>query len=275
MHRFMLFLGLGTALMAGAACTGPAPTPLGAAAGGNDADTLRRLMAEGHAPDEADEYGITPLMWAARAGALGAMTALIDAGADVNARDTHNRWTPLLHAIHTHAARAVAMLLDRGADANLPAPGGLTPLLMAADDPEPGMVTVLLAHGADARAEGPGGATPLTQAVSGGALTDLTDRPLLGGCHPETVKALLAHDPSLTLPNSFAGRQALWWARFNNCDAVLTLVGAIRTGPRSTAAGGSRPSRQPERVTRSQAAEATTPQDGPQRTPATAARFRP
>jgi ankyrin repeat protein len=216
-------------------------------------------------------------MWAARAGALDAMAALIDAGADVNARDdANNRWTPLLHAIHTHAAPAVALLLDRGADANLPTPRGLTPLLMAADDPEPAMVALLLAHGADARAEGPGGATPLTQAVSGGALTDLTDRPVLGGCHPATVKALLAHDPSLTLPNSFAGRQALWWARFNDCDAVLTLVGGTQTGPGSNAAEaeGSRTSRQPDNVMRSQPAGSTTPQDGPPRTPATAARFR-
>jgi ankyrin repeat protein len=273
MHRFMLFLGLGTALMAGAACTGPAPTALGAAAAANDTDTLRRLIAEGHAPDEADENGVTPLMWAARAGALDAIAALIDAGADVNARDTSNRWTPLLHAIHTHAAPAVALLLDRGADANLPTPGGLTPLLMAADDPEPAMVASLLAHSADVRAQGPGGATALTQAVSGGALTDLTDRPLLGGCHPETVKALLAHDPSLTLPDSFAGRQALWWARFNDCDAVLTLVGGIHTGAGPNTAQGSRTSRQPEHVMRSQPAATTTPRDGPQGTPATAARF--
>lgn len=230
MHRFMLFLGLGTALIAAGACAEPPPTPLGAAALENDADAIRRLLADGHAPDEAGEYGITPLMWAARAGAVRAMTALLDAGADVNARDTNNRWTPLLHAIHKQRRPAVAFLLERGADPNAAGPGGLTPLIMAADDPHPEMVVALLAYGADPRTEGAGGRTALTQALSGGAFTDI-DRPLLGGCRPATVKALLAHDPALTVPKTSAGRQALWWARFHDCEEVLAMIGAPRQGP--------------------------------------------
>src|SRR5205814_2473865 len=152
------------------------------------------------------------------------MTVLLDAGANPNAHDANNRWTPLLHAIHKQRADAAALLLDRGADANLAAPGGLTPLLMAADDPDPTIVALLLAHGANPRAEGPGGRTALTQAVSGGALTDLTDRPLLGGCHPATVRALLTHDPTLALPATFAGRQALWWARLHDCVVALQHI---------------------------------------------------
>jgi hypothetical protein len=61
-------------------------------------------------------------------------------------------------------------------------------------------------------------------AVSGGALTDL-DQPLLGGCHPATVRALLAHDPSLRLPDMLASREALWWARFHGCADVLKMIG--------------------------------------------------
>src|SRR5207237_1701772 len=126
----------------------------------------------------------------------------------------------------------------RGADANRATPGGLTPLLMAADDPDPTIVDLLLAHGANPHVEGPDGRTPLTQAVSGGALTDFTDRPLLGGCHPATVRALLTHDPTLGLPDTFAGRQALWWARFHDCAAVLTLIGATRAGAAQQAIAG-------------------------------------
>jgi ankyrin repeat protein len=225
MRYVMLVLGLGTALVA-VGCTDPPDAPLTAAAARNDATDIRRLLAAGTAPDAAGRGGITPLTWAARAGAIDAMTALLDAGADPNAIDTRStRWPTLLHAIHKQHPDAVRLLLTRGANPNLAAPGGLTPLIMAADDPDPTTVTLLLSHGANPRAEGPGGTTPLTQAVSGGALTDITDRPLLGGCHPATVRALLAHDPSLAIPETQAGRQALWWARFNKCDDVLSLVG--------------------------------------------------
>jgi ankyrin repeat protein len=162
-------------------------------------------------------------MWAARFNATPAMRILLDAGADPNAADHRFRWTPLLQAIHKQRLDAMRLLLERGADPNGRAPGGLTPLLMAADDPDPTAVALLLAHGADPRVEGPGGRTPLTQAVSGGAMSDI-DRPLLGGCRAATVRALLAHDPTLRLPNSFAGRQALWWARFNECSDVLGML---------------------------------------------------
>src|SRR5438034_1745148 len=58
-------------------------------------------------------------MWAARSDAIEAMTALLDGGADPNARDLRNGWTPLLHAIHRRHVDAVRVLLERGADPNL------------------------------------------------------------------------------------------------------------------------------------------------------------
>ena len=225
MHRFMLLIGVSYAVLASGACGAKPTRPVGAAAVSNAADRVSDLLAEGHPADETDEYGVTPLMWAARYNAVHAMAVLLDSGADVNARDTNNRWTPLLHAIHRQHANAVALLLERGADPNAATPGGVTPLMMAADDGRPAMVKVLLEYGADPRVEGPGGVTALTQAVSGGALTDVTDRPLLGGCHPETVRAFLAHDPTLKIPKSFAGRHAIWWARFHGCEDVLRMVG--------------------------------------------------
>jgi ankyrin repeat protein len=224
MRRVMLLLGMGYALLAAGAC-GPRPTrPVGAAAVANAPDRVSELIADGHSADEADERGVTPLMWAARVDAVEAMRVLIDAGGSLNARDANNRWTPLLHAIHTQHPRAVALLLERGADPNLATPEGVTPLMMAADDLRPVMVKTLLQYGADPHVAGPGGATAFTQAVSGGALSDVTDRPLLGGCHPETVRAFLEHDPSLKIPATFAGRQAIWWARFHGCTEVLGMV---------------------------------------------------
>ena len=159
-------------------------------------------------------------MIAARRGALAAMNALFDAGADPNRRDRRFDWTPLMHAVHKGQAKATEALLERGADPNLGTEGGLTPLMMAAGDPDPRIVELLLAHGANPRTAGEDGDTPLARAVSGGALSDV-DRSILGGCHPATVRALLAHDPALRLPANLEGRVALIWARLRGCSDVV------------------------------------------------------
>lgn len=222
MHRIMLLVGITTSLMTAGACGAEPTRPLAIVAARNAADLVHNLLLERHDPNERDAHGLTPLMWAARAGAVEAMKALLDGGADPDTRDVTNEWTPLFHAIHTQQAEAVRLLLDRGVDPNRPA-RMTRPLVMAAADRDPAILQLLLAHGADVNGRGIGGSTALTVAVSGGALTDI-DRPLLGGCHPATVRALLTHDPTLRLPDTIAGREALWWARFHGCVEVLTLV---------------------------------------------------
>ena len=215
MRSLLLFVGMGTALIA-AGCSPAVPTrPLGQAAARDDLDAVRQLIAARNGVDERDANGLTPLMWAARRSAVAVISALLDAGADVEGRDAQHQWTALQNAVHTQRVDAVRVLLDRGADPNARVdPGGITPLLMAAGDPDPAIVKLLLAHGADARHQGEWGDTPLARAVSGGPFLDI-DRPLLGGCRAETVRALLAHDPTLRLPDNFAGRSALSWARLH------------------------------------------------------------
>jgi ankyrin repeat protein len=223
MHRVLLFAGVGLSVLASDGCSGGPSLPLAIAAARDAADTVRALLSDRHDPDQRDAGGVTPLMWAARRGALAAMRALLDAGANPAARDTRTGWTPLLHAVHTRQLAALRLLLEHGADVNQRA-AQTTPLIMAAADPDPSMVELLLAHDADPHQRGPGGSTALTVAVSGGALSDI-DRPLFGGCHAATVKALLARHPTLKLPDTIAAREALWWARFHGCAEVLSLVG--------------------------------------------------
>jgi len=223
MHRVLVFAGMGLSLLASDGCSGGPSLPLAIAAARNAADTVRTLLFDHHDPDQRDAGGVTPLMWAARYGAVDAMRALLDAGADPAARDLRNGWTSLLHAVHTRQLAAVQLLLERGADVNQRA-AQTTPLIMAAADPDPAILELLLTHGADPHQRGAGGSTALAVAVSGGALCDL-DRPLFGGCHPATVKALLTRHPTLTLPDTIATREALWWARFHGCAEVLSLVG--------------------------------------------------
>jgi ankyrin repeat protein len=157
------------------------------------------------------------------------MAILLDAGADLNARDTHNRWTALMHAVHKRSAGAVTLLLERGANPNaVEYEGQLVPLLMAAGDGDPvipAIVRRLLEHGANPRYRGEWGETPLALALSGGAFTDLTDRPLLGGCRPATVRAILEADPEIRLDDNSASKRAYLFARFHGCVDSIQMIG--------------------------------------------------
>jgi ankyrin repeat protein len=108
----------------------------------------------------------TPLMFAARDGAIDAVRALAGSGADLNLLDPDGTTALTLAIINGHFDTAVA-LLEKGADPNLADKNGMTPLYAAVDmntiqtvwgrpmplledstDPV-GMVRSLLAHGAD------------------------------------------------------------------------------------------------------------------------------
>jgi ankyrin repeat protein len=111
----------------------------------------------------------TALMYAARQGARGAVAALADARADLDATDPDGSTALTLAAINGHAD-VVALLLERGANPNLADRTGMTPLYAAVDlhtmqlgfgRPDPpsavvagsvDMVKGLLAHGADPNA---------------------------------------------------------------------------------------------------------------------------
>jgi ankyrin repeat protein len=225
MHRFMLRLGLGAALLAAGACAQRPETPLTQAAARNDVAALRHLLDDGHKADEGGDSW-TAMIWAARSGSVEAINVLLDSGADVNLpRSTGDNWdaTPLQHAILQRQPAAVRLLLARGADLNRGAGGSLTPLFLAAGDTNPAILKLLLAHGADPSVENENGATPLSRAVSAGTLNG-PDRPMFGGCRVETVRALIAHDPALRLKRNSAWNDAIWWARFQRCDEVLRLI---------------------------------------------------
>jgi ankyrin repeat protein len=94
--------------------------------------------------------GSTPLLFAARTGALATARVLLDAGANVN--DTTSAGTSaLVVAAHSGHGALAAYLLERGADPNAAA-AGYTALHAAVLRGDLGLVKALLRHGADPNA---------------------------------------------------------------------------------------------------------------------------
>jgi ankyrin repeat protein len=80
-----------------------------------------------------DGGGLTPLVFAARQGALDSVKVLVEAGADVN-QATQYGWTPLLTATQNKYYKVGSYLLDHGANPNIANKGGWTPLYIATDN---------------------------------------------------------------------------------------------------------------------------------------------
>jgi len=179
-----------------------------------DVDRLARLLDGSPALVEAlDEYGMSPLHWAAFVGHKGTVDMLLERGANPNRRAGQGKpfaevdygdgarvpeviaavWgtnrveravgiTPLHLAAHCRSPGIVASLLQAGADVNAKAEeGGFTPLHLAATRAARAvdMVAVLVAEGANLEAGDANGATPLHWAALLGRL--------------DTVQALLSH----------------------------------------------------------------------------------
>ena len=120
-----------------------------------DVPALRVRLAGATTPNQPDDAGATPLMYAAAVGTIETMRTLLDAGADVN-RPGRDGMTPLMWA--TGDLAKVRLLVQRGALLDAKADNGTTALVAAAQRGAADVVQYLLAHKANPMATGDEGA---------------------------------------------------------------------------------------------------------------------
>lgn len=194
----------------------PEPTPLQKAAAQGDLDALTALLDAGAEVDAAPNHGFTPLTRAAAAGHIEAVHLLIRQGANVNASGGVGRHVLLLAAWHEaeHGDRGIVRaLLDAGAEMNQTSCWGETALFGAASFTN-GLPTVrlLLTRGADVNIANQAGWTPLMQAALDGSAG--------------IVRELLSHKPDLDAKDQ-DGKTALDLAvQYQHADVVQLLAEA-------------------------------------------------
>jgi ankyrin repeat protein len=197
---------------------GEPQTPLAIAARDGRTVEVRRLLAAGADIHEEAGAGFPALAWAARAGQIESMHALVEAGAPLDGRDHGvNHWTPIMHALHKDRTEAALALLEWGAEPDATSDNGTTPLMRAACENEPRVVGALLKRGADPRRCADSDENTIDFAIGGG--------------NPDIVRMLLRAAPDLHPSNSFEGKLTLWVARLRGKKAVLEALHEPRPHP--------------------------------------------
>lgn len=137
-------------------------TRLHCAIGSRDPERAVALLEAGADVHARNRLAQTPLAIAVE-GSADVVAALLDRGADVNARDGTGN-TVLMYAARGGIPEVVTRLLDRGANVNARNDAGFTPLLIAVTSGGAGIVALLLDRGADAGATDRKGHTALNLA---------------------------------------------------------------------------------------------------------------
>lgn len=173
----------------------------------NDLAGLRTMAASKAAANAADDHGTTPLMHAAAIGSPEALKLLLQAGADVNAKNGLGVTALIFGAMQP---AKVKLLVDAGADVNAVSKLGRTPLMVAAGTPgSVESVRLLLSKGANVNPADARGNTALTAAARAG--------------ETESMRLLLERKADVNA-GDFLGMTALTWAAGHADLAAVELL---------------------------------------------------
>jgi ankyrin repeat protein len=219
-----------------------------ATAGGRK-DMVRFLLAQGIDANDIARDGRTPLHAAVWADNKPAAILLLEAGANVNARQDSYGYTPLMIAARQGDEEMVRILLNRQPDVEAVDKRGQTalmlalqhrnralasPLMEAKDTGAQRIADLLIAHGADLNHPGPAGFMPLDQAiydsrwdlarwlVAKGAKPDLFSASALG--MKDLVEAMLAADLRVAMSTRPPFGLPLAWAAHGKQAAVARML---------------------------------------------------
>lgn len=119
------------------------------AARNGDLEGIARALREGADANGNGEDGVTALLAAVHAEETKAIEALVRAGADPNDPMSvfGSAWTPLHQAASKVLEESAKALLEAGADVDARADGGMTPLMLAAGHPHGATARMLLEAG--------------------------------------------------------------------------------------------------------------------------------
>ena len=165
-------------------------TPLQYAAGFGTVEAMRLLLDAGAEVNARNGFEATPLIWAA--GNVPKARLLIERGADVNAKTRQGRTPLMVAAACSECSEIVRLLLSKGADAKAQDSVIGTALSIAAENGNTESVRLLLNVGVDSKQALGGGITPLHLAIY--------------NCDLAAAKLLLAKGADVNVKNTFSGR---------------------------------------------------------------------
>ncbi len=192
-------------------------TALSFAAGFLDPDAMRLLLEHGADPNLTDHRGTSPLLHAllpyrGEATRLEVVNLLLGKGADVNARAPGDHRTALHQALRPGHASVVQALLQHGADPNARDDAGSTPLMYAvqrsyltADTAD--IVRLLAKAGADLNAQDATGRTAVVLAAASGNREALPLLRVLGARDADEHIAKTGLDVAPALGQAIRGRR--------------------------------------------------------------------
>ena len=182
-------------------------TPLHHAAGFGTLETMKRLIEAGAEVDARNDRNSTPLHWAVSD--IEKMRLLLARGAEINAKAERER-TPLsLAASLRFDIAPLKLLLNKGANPNIASINGQTPLMSAAGAGNVEAMELLLAKKADPLAVAGSGAVALMAAAA--------------SRNPEAVKLLLKHGADVNAKTK-RNQTALFGAASRGAEDVVKLL---------------------------------------------------